>query len=54
MPADTIIQPSLRNIEEYAQDVLNIADSVVLGSPLGPDLEAAISLAGGVVRRLRA
>jgi 5,10-methylenetetrahydromethanopterin reductase len=41
-------------VEKQLTDVLNIADSVVLGSPLGPDLEAAISLAGGVVRRLRA
>jgi 5,10-methylenetetrahydromethanopterin reductase len=38
-------------VEGRVDDLLDVADSVVLASPLGPDLEAAIDLAAGAVRR---
>ena len=41
-------------VESQLEAVAETADSVVLGSPLGPELERAIDLAGGAVRRLRA
>ena len=41
-------------VEKRLEAVLSTADSVVIGSPLGPDLERAIDLAGGAVRRLQA
>jgi 5,10-methylenetetrahydromethanopterin reductase len=41
-------------VEKRLEAVLSTADSVVIGSPLGPDLDRAIDLAGGAVRRLQA
>ena len=41
-------------VESRLEAVLDVADSVVVGSPLGPDLERAIGLAGEAVRRARA
>jgi 5,10-methylenetetrahydromethanopterin reductase len=38
-------------VEERMAAVLAYADSFVVGSPLGPDLEAAIDLAGAALRR---
>jgi 5,10-methylenetetrahydromethanopterin reductase len=38
-------------VERRVGEILSVADSVVLASPLGPDLEAAIDLAAGAVRR---
>jgi 5,10-methylenetetrahydromethanopterin reductase len=38
-------------VEERIGDVLAVADGVVLASPLGPDLEAAIDLAAAAVSR---
>jgi 5,10-methylenetetrahydromethanopterin reductase len=35
-------------VEDRVDELLAIADSVVLGSPLGPDLERAIELLGGL------
>ncbi len=35
------------------EQILAVADSLVVGSPLGPDLDDAIALAGGAARRLR-
>jgi 5,10-methylenetetrahydromethanopterin reductase len=40
-------------VEKRLEAVLSTADSVVVGSPLGPELERAIDLAGGAVRRLQ-
>jgi 5,10-methylenetetrahydromethanopterin reductase len=40
-------------VEQRLEAVLDTADSVVVGSPLGPNLEEAIDLAGGAVRRLQ-
>jgi 5,10-methylenetetrahydromethanopterin reductase len=40
-------------VESRLEAVLDVADSVVVSSPLGPDLETAIALAGAAVRRLR-
>ena len=40
-------------VESRLEAVMETADSVVIGSPLGPELERAIDLAGGAVRRLR-
>jgi 5,10-methylenetetrahydromethanopterin reductase len=41
-------------VEERMEDILADADSLVVGSPLGPDLETAIDLAAGAVRRAMA
>jgi len=41
-------------VEERIETLLADADSVVVGSPLGPDLAEAIDLAGAAVRRVRA
>jgi 5,10-methylenetetrahydromethanopterin reductase len=38
-------------VEERIEELLSVADSVVVASPLGPDPEAAIDLAAGAVRR---
>ncbi|WP_302082386.1 5,10-methylenetetrahydromethanopterin reductase [Salinibaculum rarum] len=38
-------------VESRVKAVMDAADSVVIGSPLGPDLETAIDLAGEAVRR---
>ncbi|WP_340100303.1 5,10-methylenetetrahydromethanopterin reductase [Salinibaculum salinum] len=38
-------------VESRVEAVMAEADSIVVGSPLGPDLETAIDLAGGAVRR---
>ncbi|MEF8782190.1 MAG: 5,10-methylenetetrahydromethanopterin reductase [Haloarculaceae archaeon] len=38
-------------VESRVGEILSVADSVVLASPLGPDVEAAIDLAAGAVRR---
>ncbi len=38
-------------VESRVEAVMAEADSIVLGSPLGPDLETAIDLAGGAVHR---
>ena len=37
-------------VEEEIEAVLEYADSIVVGAPLGPDLERAIELAGAVLR----
>jgi 5,10-methylenetetrahydromethanopterin reductase len=38
-------------VERRVGDILSVADSVVLASPLGPDVAAAIDLAAGAVRQ---
>ena len=40
-------------VESRVKAMLETADSVVFGSPLGPDVERAIDLAGAAVRRVR-
>jgi 5,10-methylenetetrahydromethanopterin reductase len=41
-------------VEERVDSILEDADSFVVGSPLGPDLETAIELAGAVLERSEA
>jgi len=41
-------------VERRFEELLAEADGVVVGSPLGPDLETAIDLAAGALRRATA
>jgi 5,10-methylenetetrahydromethanopterin reductase len=39
-------------VEDRLEAILSVVDGVVVGSPLGPDLETAVSLAGRTLRRV--
>jgi 5,10-methylenetetrahydromethanopterin reductase len=48
------IAGEVESVTEQMAAILESADSLVVGSPLGPDLDDAIALAGEAARSLRA
>ena len=41
-------------VRGQVESILDEADSLVMGSPLGPDLDTAVELMGALHRRIRA